>query len=144
MTAVARATIRPAREGDCSRISELVAHLGFDIAPELLRANLATLTDRGLPPFVAEADGVVGCISLSIMHVLHRRHPVGRLSMLIVAPASRGIGIGRALVEHSMHVLRQAGCSLCEVTSNHALVDAHRFYERLGFQQTSIRLARNL
>ena len=136
--------VRPARAADAERISELITDLGFAAGPELVGANLAILADQRLPPLVAEAEEVIGCISVSVMHVLHRPLPVGRLSMLVVAPAWRGKGVGRALVEQALEMLRQAGCGLCEVTSNDALLDAHAFYERLGFERTSVRLARRL
>jgi ribosomal protein S18 acetylase RimI-like enzyme len=136
--------VRPARAADAERISALITQLGFVAGPELVGANLATLTDRQLSPLVAEAEEVVGCISISVMHVLHRPLPVGRISMLVVAPGWRGKGVGRALVEQALEILRQAGCGLCEVTSNYDLLDAHAFYERLGFERTSVRLARGL
>ena len=136
--------VRPARAADAQRISALINELGFVAGPELVGANLATLADQQLAPMVAEAEEVVGCISISVMHVLHRPLPVGRLSMLVVAPAWRGKGVGRALVEQALDILRQAGCGLCEVTSNRDLLDAHAFYERLGFERTSVRLARGL
>lgn len=142
----ANVRVRPARAGDAEQISVLIAGLGFEAGPEVVGANLAFLSDRGLVPLVAEAgeEEVVGCISISVMHVLHRPAPVGRLSMLVVAPAWRGKGVGRALVEQALEVLRRAGCGLCEVTSNQALLEAHAFYEKLGFVLTSVRLARPL
>jgi hypothetical protein len=38
--------------------------------------------------------------------------------------------------------LAEAGCGLVEVTSKVRRADAHRFYERLGYERTSVRLAR--
>jgi predicted N-acetyltransferase YhbS len=144
MTDRPKPEVRRARATDAQRISELIAQLGFDASAEMVSSNLAALGDREPWPLVAEADEVIGCISLSIMHVLHRPSPVGRLSMLVVAPAWRGKGVGRALVERAIDELRQAGCDLCEVTSNQALPEAHAFYERLGFEATSLRFARGL
>jgi predicted N-acetyltransferase YhbS len=140
----ARVKVRSAKSTDAEALSALIAHLGFVAKPDLVRANLAVLSGLEFRPLVAEADELIGCISLNVMHVLHRPSPVGRLSMLVVAPSWRGQGVGRCLVEKSLEVLRRAGCGLCEVTSNKALVDAHAFYERLGFEQTSVRLARHL
>jgi predicted GNAT family acetyltransferase len=53
--------------------------------------------------------------------------------MLVVASGWRGRGVGRALVEQAIDLLREAGCGLCEVTSNRALIEAHAFYEKPGF-----------
>jgi hypothetical protein len=48
------------------------------------------------------------------------------------------------LVEAAEVVFSGAGCGLLEVTSNDRLADAHAFYERLGFERTSVRLAKSL
>jgi len=94
---------------------------------------------------VAEtSEGVIGCASWSLMPVLHRAGPVGRLSMLVVTGRLRGKGIGRALVEAVEQRCRGLGCVLVEVTSNIGLKDAHAFYEVLGYARTSYRFARTL
>lgn len=143
-TEQSKAIGRRAVHDDAGRISELIGQLGFVVAPEVVSGNLARLVELGLHPLVAETTEVIGCVSVSVMHVLHRPTPVGRISMLVVAADWRGKGVGRALVEEAFAVLRVAGCGLCEVTSNLALAEAHAFYERLGFEQTSVRLAQRL
>lgn len=41
---------------------------------------------------------LLGAITLHRMVVLHRAKPVGRITSLVVDPAARGRGLGRALV----------------------------------------------
>ncbi|MBA3678462.1 MAG: GNAT family N-acetyltransferase [Sphingosinicella sp.] len=136
--------IREAVYADANRLIELVEALGFDISFDLLEENLAALAGQGLMPMVADAGGVIGCVTYNIMPVLHRPAPVGRISMLVVTSSWRGQGVGRALIEAALERLRNRGCHLCEVTINLSLVDAHAFYERLGFQKTSVRLGHRL
>ena len=94
---------------------------------------------------VAELDGeVVGCLSTSVMRVLHRPAPVGRISMMVVDEALRGRGIGAALVRAAEEALAAQGCHMVEVTSHARRTEAHRFYERLGYETTSVRLAKTL
>lgn len=64
--------------------------------------------------------------------------------MMVVAEDLRGQGIGAALVREAEARLAARGCHMVEVTSNLRRADAHRFYERLGYERTSVRLARML
>jgi GNAT superfamily N-acetyltransferase len=56
----------------------------------------------------------------------------------------RGRGIGAALIRVAEEALAAQGCYMVEITSNFSWVDAHRFYERLGYEKTSFRLMRML
>ena len=94
---------------------------------------------------VAEIAGTVaGCLSTSVMRVLHRPAPVGRISMMVVDESLRGRGIGAELVRAAEAALAAQGCQIVEVTSNMRRIDAHRFYERLGYDRTSVRLAKTV
>ena len=62
--------------------------------------------------------------------------------MLVVSEAVRGRGVGRALVAAVETKCAGLGCVLVEVTSNIRRDKAHRFYEGLGYEQTSFRFAR--
>ena len=100
---------------------------------------------EGREVLVAELGStVVGCLSTSVMRVLHRPAPVGRISMMVVDEAVRGRGIGAALVRAAEEGLAAQGCYMVEVTSNVRRTEAHRFYERLGYERTSVRLAKEL
>ncbi len=48
----------------------------------------------------------------------------------------RGQGIGEAMVLEAERLARAAGASCLRLTSNRARADAHRFYERLGFDRS--------
>ncbi len=86
----------------------------------------------------------MGCVSTSTMHVLHRPAPVGRISMMVVDEALRGQGIGARLVNAVEQALAESGCYMVEVSSNLRRTAAHAFYERLGYERTSYRFAREL
>ena len=137
--------IRSAASGDCRALEGLIGQLGYEAGEAEVAQRLAAMEREGRLVLVAELGGqAVGCLSTSVMRVLHRPAPVGRISMLVVDAAVRGQGIGAALVRAAERALAAAGCRLVEVTSNQQRVDAHRFYERLGYERTSVRLAREL
>ena len=64
--------------------------------------------------------------------------------MMVVDEALRSRGIGAALVRAAEAALAAQGCYMVEVTSHMRRTEAHRFYERLGYDRTSVRLARML
>lgn len=137
--------IRRARPGDATALARLIGQLGYAVSADEVAARLATMADEAELVLVAELDGgVVACLTTSSLRVLHRPAPVGRISMMVVDEGLRGQGIGAALVREAEGMLAADGCYMVEVTSNLRRVDAHRFYEKLGYERTSVRLAKTL
>jgi len=81
---------------------------------------------------------------LSAMVTVHRDAPVGRISVMIVAQAHRGRGIGAMLIAEAEKRLAALGCKILEVTSNVRRERAHQFYEKLGYERTSYRFMKRL
>jgi GNAT superfamily N-acetyltransferase len=137
--------IRPAEPRDGDALARLIGQLGYDASAGEVAERLAAMGAEGRVVLVAEIAGaVVGCLSTSVMRVLHRPAPVGRISMMVVDEALRSRGIGAALVRAAEAALAAQGCYMIEVTSNLRRTEAHRFYERLGYARTSVRLAKEL
>ena len=87
---------------------------------------------------VAERNGeLVGTLQLTIIPGLSR---VGATRGLVegvrVAASARSTGLGTRLMEWSIEESRGRGCTIVQLTSDKARVDAHRFYDRLGFANT--------
>jgi GNAT superfamily N-acetyltransferase len=137
--------IRRAEPRDAVALSALIDQLGYAATPDEVASRLAEMEAEGRAVLVAEQDGrAIGCLSTSVMRVLHRPAPVGRISMMVVDAGYRGRGIGAQLVRAAEEALAAQHCYMVEVTSRFSRTDAHRFYERLGYRQTSVRLARTL
>ena len=87
---------------------------------------------------VAERDGaVVGVLQVSFIPGLTRRGMWrGQIEGVRVAAAERGTGIGGAMLERAIAECRRRGCGLVQLTSDERRVEAHRFYEALGFRAT--------
>ena len=78
---------------------------------------------------VAELDGaVIGCVAL---------RPAGdgvyELSKMAVAPASRGQGVGRRIIEAAVERARALGATSLFLGSSTTLAPAVRLYESVGF-----------
>jgi ribosomal protein S18 acetylase RimI-like enzyme len=52
---------------------------------------------------------------------------------LYVAPARRGRGLGRALMEAAIDLARRRGCDFMDLGTSEDDVAARHLYERLGF-----------
>ena len=88
--------------------------------------------------YVAEEDGrLVGTFMLTfIRHLLRQGSRVAQLEAVRVDAGARGRGIGERMVRWAIEEARRRGCSRMQLTSNKSRKDAHRFYERLGFERS--------
>jgi len=50
-----------------------------------------------------------------------------------IAPGHRSKGLGTQMIRWAIEQGRERGCGMVQLTSNKKRLDAHRFYERLGF-----------
>lgn len=137
--------IRAAAKGDAAQLAALFALLDHKIDPPQIAANLALMAKAG-DQLVVAARGkkLLGACGVQATVHPHRDAPVGRITILVVAEAARKNGLGRALVAEAERLLKARGCKLVEVSSNERLTPAHRFYEHLGYQRTSLRFAKQL
>ncbi|GAA3861114.1 GNAT family N-acetyltransferase [Streptomyces sedi] len=89
---------------------------------------------------VAEENGrVVGTLQLAILFGLSRRGASRALIEAVrVRTDRRGAGIGGWLIRQAVEEARREGCALVQLTSDASRTDAHRFYERLGFEATHV------
>jgi ribosomal protein S18 acetylase RimI-like enzyme len=89
---------------------------------------------------VVEMDSaVVGCLQLTIIPGLsYRGAKRAQIEAVRVDTALRRKGIGERLIRHAIERARQRGCRLVQLTTNRSRVDAHRFYDRLGFASTHL------
>lgn len=139
--------IRQAAAGDVATLVTLLAddvrgakrETPDDLAP-YRRALAAITADPNQLLLVAESGGaVVGMAQLTFIQGLTYHGGVrAQIESVHVASAERGRGLGSALVAHAVAQARQRGCVMAQLTSHADRVDAHRFYERLGFTASHV------
>ena len=138
---------RSARHADLPAIVELLADDEMSSGRELLGEPLAAAyrnafdemaADPRQLPIVAEDGGrLVGYLQLTIIPGLgFRGLKRGMIESVRIASDRRGKGLGEAFVKHAVERARINGCRMVQLTSTNGRADAHRFYERLGFQGT--------
>ncbi|WP_129155671.1 GNAT family N-acetyltransferase [Bosea sp. Tri-44] len=148
--ALANVTVREARREDAARVAWLImqgaakqSRSDAEIAAEASHPSyLEAFDEVGASPhntlFVAELDGkVVGTLQVTLIPgLINRGRKRAKLESVHVDPALRGRRIGEAMVAHAVAFARQSGAGLVELTSNKSREAAHRFYRRLGFDQS--------
>jgi GNAT superfamily N-acetyltransferase len=87
---------------------------------------------------ICEQDGeIAGTMQLTCIPGLSRK---GAWRMLIEAVRvhrdARGSGIGSEMIRWAIGYARERNCRMVQLTTDKSRVDAHRFYERLGFEQS--------
>lgn len=143
-------TIRDATRGDVPRIvalyrtDELTRKHGDDsgaeVEPGYYAAFAAIERDARNRLLVAEVTGAItGSFQLTYVPDMQ---PDGRdvaiIENVIVDSAARGSGVGSAMMRWAVEEARAHGSSQVKLTSNAKRADAHRFYERLGFEPTHV------
>jgi ribosomal protein S18 acetylase RimI-like enzyme len=103
-----------------------------------LKAFALIQADPGNDLYVAKRDGhLLGTFQITWIPYLSR---AGTLRAVIeavrVASASRDQGIGSEMMRFAIEAARAKGCTLIQLTSDKTRENAHRFYQRLGFQWT--------
>ena len=145
--------VRAARRDDVSAIVGLLADDTFGASREQPTNPLpqaywdafdAISAQGGNELLVAEANGeVVGCLQLTVIPGLSRMGALrGQIEGVRVSSKHRGHRIGETLVEAAADRARTLGCVLVQLTTDRRRLDAHRFYERLGFESTHIGMKR--
>jgi GNAT superfamily N-acetyltransferase len=61
---------------------------------------------------------------------------------LVTTESCRGRGVGRFLLGALVERAKESGCVVLDLDSGLERHDAHRFYEREGFERTSFHFAR--
>ncbi|MFF4270575.1 GNAT family N-acetyltransferase [Streptomyces sp. NPDC001536] len=110
-----------------------------DLAPYLTALErLAADPNQHLVVAVRE-DRVVGTLQLTIIPGLSRRGSTRSIIEGVRIHADeRGSGLGTQLIEWAVDESRRQNCQLVQLTSDATRTDAHRFYERLGFEASHV------
>ncbi|MFJ9849183.1 GNAT family N-acetyltransferase [Streptomyces sp. NPDC101150] len=85
------------------------------------------------------AGRTIGTLQLTVIPGLSRRGAARSIIEGVRIHADeRGGGLGTRLIDWAVEESRARGCSLVQLTSDATRIDAHRFYERLGFEASHL------
>jgi GNAT superfamily N-acetyltransferase len=139
-------TFRHATLADAEPIASLLTELGYASAA----ADVVDRVQRSLHSgtswlLLAQSENdVIGLIAAELVPYFPNGSTVCRVTALVVAARHRRLGLGEKLLARVIDFAREHACSGIELTSAHHRLEAHRFYERLGFSRASLRFFRPL
>ncbi|HEX3527297.1 MAG TPA: GNAT family N-acetyltransferase [Thermoanaerobaculia bacterium] len=152
--------IRPAAPADLKvigRLGALLVRLHHDLDPDRFIAATPQ-TEHGYGSFlgsqlakpnivilVAERDGeVVGYTYAGVegTDYMALRGPAGVLYDIVVAPAHRGQGVGRLLLDATLEALQAQGAPRVVLSTAERNEPAQRLFARAGFRRTMIEMTR--
>lgn len=134
--------IRTAVAADAPALAALIEQLGYPATVSAVEHRLARLAiSGGDEVLLAECAGVgvVGALVLQHRATLVHDEDVAQVTTLVVDERRRGAGIGSRLLRAALVRAREWGCSRVVVTTHLRREEAHRFYERHGFEHTGRR-----
>jgi ribosomal protein S18 acetylase RimI-like enzyme len=125
--------------------ADAAARLLFDFNAEFdeprpprteLAARIHELLDGGDTAIVLGGDGPDAIAVLRFRLALWSRAKECYLAELYVAPAHRGRGHGRALLQTAIELARAEGADYMDLGTSEDDVAARKLYERFGFSRT--------
>ncbi len=133
--------LRRVTEADLPEVVRLLADdpLGRDretADPAPYRRAFALIDADPAQLLVVAVDGAdaVGTMQLSFIPGLSRQGAlVAQVEAVRVRAGDRNRGLGAAMIGWAVEESRRRACGLVQLTTDRSRVDAHRFYERLGF-----------
>ncbi|MEQ9334958.1 GNAT family N-acetyltransferase [Thalassobaculum sp.] len=147
--------IRPAAEDDLPAVVAMLADDGLGKSRERPESPLPAAYGEafrrmalqgGNLILVAELNGaVVGCLQLTLIHGISRMGATrAQVEGVRVATAARGRRVGERLMRAATVRAKANGAVLMQLTTDHRRIDAHRFYERLGFVGSHLGMKKEL
>jgi GNAT superfamily N-acetyltransferase len=141
--------VRKAGRHDITPIVQLLADDMLGQSREQLSKPLAThyvaaferidCDPNQLLAVMVDGEDVVGTLQLTFIPGLSRQGAIrGQIEAVRIAADRRSAGLGEQLIEWAIGQCRERGCALVQLTTDRRRSDAHRFYERLGFEASHV------
>ncbi len=136
--------IRVAELRDAEALSPLLEALGYPAAADLIERRLQRLvTNPNAIVLVSSVDRAVeGLATAHMFETIHAEAPAAWITTLVVSAAARRRGVGSGLVRALERWAQERGAIRISVNSGTHRLDAHAFYEGLGYIPNGKRFSR--
>jgi GNAT superfamily N-acetyltransferase len=138
--------LREAKRGDIRRIVEMLADDALGASRENLSGSMesyeaafdAIAADPNNTLYVwDEDDDVMGCLQLTFLPGMsYQGSWNAQVEGVRVDRSMRGEGFGEEMMKFVIAKSRERGCKQLQLKTDKRRHDAHRFYQRLGFEMS--------
>ena len=142
-------TIRSAQRSDIGGMSDLLSQLfaiESDFTPDehkqKLGLELLLSTPYSCAVVAEDPSGVIGMATVQTLVSTAEGGRVGLVEDVVVDLHHRGKGIGGALLEYLQVWAKDNGLSRLQLATDSGNDEAVKFYEKIGWEQTSLMLLR--
>ncbi|MDA8236776.1 MAG: GNAT family N-acetyltransferase [Chloroflexi bacterium] len=127
-------TFRDAGPADAEWIAALLSDEGYPAGASDVVRRLERFAELGSAVRIAErGEDRLGFVAVHLLPRFEHDDHLARVIAMVVDPAMRSRGIGRALLAEVDRLAADAGCAFVEVTAGHHRADARRLFEAAGF-----------
>lgn len=123
-----------------------MCELGYETTmAEMLQRLKSILRDKAFRTFVAEIDDQVCGMIGTLTHASHEHNDLsGKIIALVVSKKHRRSGVGRALIAAAERDFAKRRVTRLSLTTRLTRVEAHRFYQTLGYSPNGRRFVKEL
>jgi ribosomal protein S18 acetylase RimI-like enzyme len=138
--------IRRAEMSDAAALAELMGELGYPTRKADMEMRLDAISkEPHYRTFVAVIEGKVrGMVGTCCLYSHEHNNLGGRIIALVVSQQARGRGVGRELVRAAENDFVDRNVRRVALNTRLEREDAHRFYERLGYEKNGFRFVKEL
>ena len=127
-------TFRDAEPADADWIAGLLSDEGYPAGGSDVVRRLESFAEIGSPVRIAEVEGDrLGFVAIHVVPRFEHDDVLVRVIAMVVDPAVRSRGVGRALLAEVDRIAFEAGAAFVEVTAGHHRPDARRLFESVGY-----------
>lgn len=131
--------IRSAQSKDIQAIYQLICHLEntiFDYDTFQIHYEMLLKHNENYLFVYEQEHQIVAFMSVIISLQLHHNAYIAEIRELIIDPTCRNQQIGKKMWVQAKQLAQEKNCVRLELSSNQKRTDAHRFYKRLGMNQS--------
>jgi GNAT superfamily N-acetyltransferase len=130
-------SIRIANINDAAIIQSLLNQLGYPTQLEQLTDKIVRLVNHPDESLIVFDDGRVKAVmSIHFTPQFALDGDFAIISYFAVDETARSEGIGRQMEEHCVQLAKDRNCDRIQVHCHIRRAEAHRFYERQGYQES--------